>query len=88
MWQKFKKSQGRKPTTRSWCPKEMKVVGWCLNNNISISCMPDWKNNGTDWVIDIKINKNIHRDPNKYENETVLDKIYKYYKYYYDKHRK
>ena len=80
MWQKFKKSVGKKPKSKSWLTSEMKVIGWCLENNISISCMHDWKNNGDGWVIDIKINKN--------EDETVLNKIYEYYKYYYDKHRK
>ena len=88
MWQKFKKSAGRKPTDRPWLTSEMKVVAWCLNNNISISCMPDWENSGTKWLIDIKINRNTHRDPNVYEDEDVLNKIYEYYKYYYDKNKK
>ena len=87
MWQKFKKTTGRKPKTRSWTPEEMEIVGWCLSNNISIGCMPDWKNDRDKWVIDIKINKNTYTDPNIYEDETVLNKIYEYYKYYYDKYR-
>ena len=87
MWQKFKKTTGRKPKTRSWTPEEMKIVGWCLSNNISIGCMPDWKGGDTKWFIDIKINKNTYTDPNIYEDETVLNKIYEYYKYYYDKYR-
>ena len=86
MWQKFKKTVGRKPITKSWFPKEMKIIGWCLNNNISVSCMPDWKNDQSKWLIDIKINKNTYTDPNTYEDETVLNKIYEYYKYYYDKY--
>jgi len=86
VWQK--KRTGRKPVTKTWTTKEMKVVGWCLSNNILISCMPNWKQRGINWLIDIKINKNTHRDPNKYEDEDVLNKIYEYYKYYYDKHRK
>ena len=86
VWQK--KRIGRKPVTKTWTTEEMKTVSWCLSNNISISCMPNWKQRGINWLIDIKINKNIHRDPNKYEDETVLNKIYEYYKYYYDKHRK
>jgi len=27
-------------------------------------------------------------DPNKYNDEVVLNKLYEYYKYYYDKHSK
>ena len=87
MWQKFKKTTGRKPKTRPWTPEEMKIVGWCLSNNISIGCMPDWKSGDTKWLIDIKINKNTYTDPNIYEDEKVLNKIYEYYKYYYDKYR-
>ena len=87
MWQKFKKVTGRKPTARSWSTSEMKIVGWCLNNNISVSCTPDWKNDSDKWLVDVKINKNTHRDPNTYKDEAVLNKIYEYYKYYYDRHR-
>ena len=32
------------------------------------------------------LNKNTYTDPNTYEDETVLNKIYEYYKYYYDKY--
>ena len=88
MWQKYKKATGKSPTPRNWSPDEMKKVGWCLNNNIAISCMPDWKSNQDEWFIDIKINKNIHRDPKTYTNDTVKNKICEYYEYYYDKHRK
>ena len=86
VWQK--KRVGRKPTTKTWQPEEMKAVGWCLSNNIFISCIPNWKEKGINWFIDIKINKNVHRDPNTYEDEEVFNKIYEYYKYYYDKHKK
>jgi len=86
VWQK--KRIGRKPVTKTWTTEEMKAVGWCLSNNILISCIPNWKQRGINWLIDIKINKNMHTDPNKYEDEEVLNKIYEYYKYYYDKHRK
>ena len=86
VWQK--KRIGRKATARTWTLEEMKAVGWCLSNNIFISCIPNWKEKGMNWFIDIKINKNTHRDPTKYEDEEVFNKIYEYYKYYYDKHKK
>jgi len=88
MWKKFEKSKGRSPKVRSWHPDEMKIIGWCLNNNIAICSMPDWEGSDTKWFIDIKINNKRYRDPNKYEDETVLNKIYEYYKYYYDKYNK
>ena len=61
MWQKYKKTTiGKSPTPRNWSPDEMKIVGWCLENNIAISCMPDWKNDRDKWVIDIKISIDPH----------------------------
>ena len=39
------------------------------------------------WQIDISINGKTHVDPKRYD-ENVLDKVYEYYKYYYDKHNK
>ena len=86
VWQK--KRKGKSATARTWMPEEMKAVGWCLSNNIFISCIPNWKEKGINWFIDIKINKNVHRDPTTYEDEEVFNKIYEYYKYYYDKHKK
>ena len=87
MWKKFKKATGKSPTPRNWSSNEMKKVGWCIKNNIAISCMPDWKNDQDKWIIDIRINKNTHKDPNTYTSDAVLNKIYEYYEYYYDKHR-
>ena len=86
VWQR--KRKGKSATARTCTPEEMKAVGWCLSNNIFISCIPNWKEKGINWFIDIKINKNVHRDPNTYEDEEVFNKIYEYYKYYYDKHKK
>ena len=86
VWQK--KRTGKNAKARTWTPEEMKAVRWCLSKNIFISCIPNWKEKGINWFIDIKINKNVHRDPNTYEDEEVFNKIYEYYKYYYDKHKK
>ena len=86
VWQK--KRTGKKAKARTWMPEEMKAVRWCLSKNIFISCIPNWKEKGINWFIDIKINKNVHRDPDTYEDEEVFNKIYEYYKYYYDKHKK
>ena len=83
---KWKKSATRTPPKRTWTLEEMKIIGWCLNKKIEISIMPDWKDQLNNWKIDIKINKKIHTDPNRYEDDKVLDKVYEYYKYYYEKH--
>ena len=49
--------------------------------------MPDWKHEYNLWQIDITINNKTHVDPKRYD-EDVLDKVYEYYKYYYDKYNK
>ena len=69
-----------------WDEDEMKIVGWCLNKNIGVSIMPDWKSEINNWKIDIEINKRTYTDPNRYEDDKVLDKVYEYYKYYYAKY--
>ena len=69
-----------------WNENEMKIVGWCLNKNIGVSIMPDWKSEINNWKIDIEINKRTYTDPNRYEDDKVLDKVYEYYKYYYEKY--
>ena len=86
-FKRWARAKSKNAPVKTWSDDEMKIVGWCIENNIAISCMPDWKNDRDKWVIDIKINKNTHTDPNTYENDTVLNKIYEYYKYYYDKYR-
>ena len=61
-WSKTRSKQGLK---RAWAESEMKVIGWCLNNNIKISVSPDWKHDLAHWQIDININGKNHNDPTK-----------------------
>jgi hypothetical protein len=86
-FKRWKKSPSKRPPTKMWSAKEMKVIGWCLQNNINIGISPDWKDDLQRWQIEININGKVHTDPNRY-NGNVLDKMYEYYKYYYDKHNK
>ena len=85
-FKRWSRTKGKKAPTRGWTDEEMKIIGWCLNKNIGVSIMPDWKNELNPWQIDIQINNSIHTDPNRYEGDEVLDKVYEYYKYYYEKH--
>ena len=87
-WNRWNKSPSRKAPTRSWLPEELKIISWCLNKNIGVSISPDWEGGIDDWFVDISINKKIHRDPNRYDSKTVLNKVMEYYKYYYDKYNK
>ena len=88
VFKRWKKSPSIKPPIKVWDKHEMKVIGWCLSKNINIGISPDWKHELNKWQIDISINGNIHTDPNRYDDEVVLNKLYEYYKYYYDKHNK
>ena len=87
-FKRWNKAPSKKPPIKSWDVNEMKIIGWCLSNNISVAISPDWKNEMNKWKIDITINKKVHTDPNGYENETVYEKVNEYYKYYYDKYNK
>ena len=86
-FKKWKKSRSKRPPTKLWTPEELKVIGWCMNKNIHVGIMPDFKHEYNLWQIDITINSKVHTDPKRYD-EDVLDKVYEYYKYYYDKHNK
>ena len=87
-FKRFKRSPSKRPPHKVWKENEMKVIGWCLQNKIGVGISPDWKDEMTRWQIEININDKIHTDPSRYDDETVLNKLYQYYKYYYDKHNK
>tara|TARA_Y100001951_G_C11152265_1_gene189883 strand:- start:15 stop:284 length:270 start_codon:yes stop_codon:yes gene_type:complete len=87
-FKKWQRSPSKKPPQRSWEPKEMKIIGWCLNKKISVGISPDWKDDMNRWQIDININGKTHTDPNRYSDDVVYNKVNEYYKYYYDKHNK
>ena len=85
----FKKKQRK--VSRSAGPNPIpigysKMIQWCLNNNIAIAITPDWSKTFEDWKIEIKINNKVHVDPAEYTIADVHDKMYEYYKYYYDKY--
>ena len=87
-FKRWNKSPSKKAPVRSWHVDEMKIIGWCLTRNIGVGISPDWKDDINRWQIDININGKIHTDPNRYEEDTVLNKVIQYYKYYYDKYNK
>ena len=88
VFKRWQKSPSKKPPEKTWTNEEMKIIGWCLNKNIKVAITPDWKEDINKWLIDININNKIHKDPNKYNSETVYNKVNEYYKYYYDKYNK
>ena len=79
-----KKTTGKSPGYHPHTREDLKRVGWCLDKNIKIAVVP----NGTNWQVEININKSIHLDSNIYKADKAYKKMYEYYKYYYDKHNK
>ena len=82
-----KKVLGRAPEAIPYTDDNMKHVAWCMNNSIVVGFSPVWDSED-DWTIDIKINNKSSTDPNTYNGEEVMAKVYEYYKYYYDKYEK
>ena len=87
-FKRWNKSPSKTPPEKTWTTKEMKIIGWCLNKNINVGIGPDWKDDLNRWQIEININGKTHKDPNKYNDDVVYNKVNEYYKYYYDKHNK
>ena len=64
----------------------MKRVQWCFYKNIQVSVSP---RNANDYKVEIRLNNgNWNKDPCIYDHEEAMEKMYEYYKYYYDKHNK
>jgi hypothetical protein len=80
----IKKTTGKSPGYHPYTREDLKRVGWCLDKNIKIAVIP----NGSDWQVEININKSIHLDSSIYKVDEAYKKMYEYYKYYYDKHNK
>ena len=82
-WRPKKKSEWNMGTYET-TELDHKAIDWCIRNNIKIG--PFAKVPGV-WYIDLTINGKTHIDPARYDDD-VLDKVYEYYKYYYDKYNK
>ena len=65
--------------------EDIKRVSWCMNKNIHVAVSPG----ETKWKVEIRMNKGEWKqDPDVYEHEEAMKKMYEYYKYYYDKYNK
>ena len=67
---------------------ELKSYSWCFSNKILIGPVPLWGDNYGKWTVEITMNGKKSTDPNKYERESVLHKVYEYCDYYYNKYKK
>ena len=77
-----KTAKGKNPGSHPYTNEDMKRVNWCLNKEIKIAVIP----NGMDWQVELNINDKIHLNPEVYKAKEAYEKMYEYYKYYYDKH--
>jgi len=57
---------------------------WCIRNGIKISPMA---HGATSWWIDIEINGKSARAPDTYGPTEVWEKLYEFYRYYYNKNK-
>ena len=79
VWQKAK--TGKSPGQHNYTREDMKRVNWCLRNGIKVAVIPS----GTNWQVEVNLNKTIHLDSKIYGAKEAIEKMYKYYKYYYEK---
>ena len=80
------KSKKKKSTPfYSYTRLDMKRVAWCMNKKIHVATSPK----GTDWQVEIRMNGGDWKpDPGTYDYDKAHEKMYEYYKYYYDKYNK
>ena len=81
---RYTKNTGRKPGTHSYTLQDIKRIIWCMKKGIKIAVIPS----GTEWQVELNINNKVHLDPKIYKDKEAMEKMYEYYKYYYDKHNK
>jgi len=86
VWRKG--TSGRSSGSHPYTEQDMKRVGWCLRNDIAVMVSPNWEGPPSEWLIQIRINSNTHVDPKIYTAVEAHEKMYEYYKYYYDKYKK
>ena len=82
IWQRAK--TGKSPGYHNHTREDIKRVNWCLRRGIKIAVIPS----ETEWRVELNINNKVHLDPKVYSGKEAIEKMYEYYKYYYDKHNK
>ena len=84
---KYAKNTGRSPGYHSYTDQDMKHIGFCIKKGIKIAVIPYWEGQSDEWRVELNIKKKIHLDPAIYMADEAHEKMYEYYKYYYDKYR-
>lgn len=81
-WKPKKKSEWNMGTYET-TELDHQAIDWCIKNGIKIA--PFAKKPG-EWYIDITVNNKTNRSPHIYGKDVVWEKIYEYYRYYYEKY--
>ena len=63
--------------------QDLKAYRWCIRNKIYIAPIAITE---ARWSITIENNGRTYEDPNHYIKGLIWEKIYEYYRYYYEKH--
>ena len=67
--------------------KDLLPYFWCEDNGVEISPQYHYKDGISEWKIKIIIGSKVNIDPNIYEKKDVMNKIYEYCDYYYNKYK-
>ena len=67
--------------------EELNSYKWCFRNNIQVGIFPGWSTDFGVWFIEIRINGNKSIDPARYNYDNVMNKVYEYCDYYYNKYK-
>jgi hypothetical protein len=59
---------------------------WCEENGIDIRPEYHYKDGTHKWRISITINNKYNKDPKVYDKKDIMEQIYKYSEYYFDKY--
>ena len=59
---------------------------WCEENDIVVNPEYHYVNGDSQWRIGITINNKYSKDPKVYEKKDVMEQVYQYSKYYFNKY--
>ena len=84
---KLREEHGKYPN-HSRKDDELKSYRWCFSNGITIGPVPLFDKHYGKWTVEIRMSGKANIDPNKYEKEGIMHKVYEYCDYYYNKYKK
>ena len=84
---KLNEEHGRYPSHYKY-DDELKSYNWCISNGIIIAPTPLWGDDYGNWTVEITMNGKRNTDPNKYIQDIIMQKVYEYCDYYYNKYKK